>query len=91
MFSNVVIGKPLLPPEELLALNSDDWEKTEKQQTLFTETRYLPAIMKEAGIVSSTNEVRRNSQNYNVLLKTPNCLMIRPCSNNRYCTDDKEV
>ena len=52
MFSNVVIGKPLLPPEELLALNSDDWEKTEKQQTLFTETRYLPAIMKESGIVS---------------------------------------
>ena len=37
-----------------------DWEENEKQNTLFTETRFLPAIMKEAGLVKSINEVRRN-------------------------------
>lgn len=35
----------------------------------FTETRYLPAVMKEAGIVLSTNEVRKNKPQYNVTLE----------------------
>lgn len=60
MFQNVVIGKPITEPWELLALDKKDWEENEKKNTLFTETRWLPAIMKEAGIVKSANEVRRN-------------------------------
>ena len=77
MIANVVIGKPLVSPESLLALDQEDWEHIEKEQTLFTETRYLPAIMKEAGIVSSTNEVRRNNQKYNITLEKPDCMMIK--------------
>ena len=77
MFTNVVVGKPLVSLDTLLALNKEDWEQNEKKATLFTETRYLPAIMKEAGIVSSTNEVRRNNQKYNVTLDKPDCVMIK--------------
>lgn len=60
MFLNIVIGNPLVHPMELIALDANDWETNEKAQTYFTETRYLPAVLKEAGIVSSTGEVRRN-------------------------------
>lgn len=51
MFLNVVIGKPLVDPKTLLALDDLDWKNNEQPQTLFTETRYLPAVMKEAGVV----------------------------------------
>lgn len=77
MFLNVVIGTPLVTPEELLALNRNDWEQNEKTKTLFTGTRYLPAILKEAGVVSSTNEVRRNNPKLNITLNTPDCMMIK--------------
>ena len=60
MFHNVVIGKPLVEPWVLLANDKKDWIETEEKDTLFTSTRCLPAVMKEAGIVSSTGEVRRN-------------------------------
>lgn len=59
-YRNVVIGKPLVEPWELIALDEDDWENNEKEYTLFTDSRYLPAVLKEAGLVSSTREIRRN-------------------------------
>lgn len=60
MFQNVVVGKPIVNVDSLFATDLNDWEDNEKKNTLFTETRFLPAIMKEAGIVQSTSEVRRN-------------------------------
>lgn len=54
MFHNVVIGKPLVEPWVLLAHDKQDWLETEEKDTLFTDTRFLPAVMKEAGVVSST-------------------------------------
>ena len=60
MFHNVVVGKPIVNVSSLFAVDERDWEENEKKNTLFTETRFLPAIMKEAGIVQSTGEVRRN-------------------------------
>lgn len=59
-FQNVVIGTPLCNPATLISDNFNDWESDDKAQTLFTETRWLPAVLKEAGVVPSTNEVRRN-------------------------------
>ena len=59
-FQNVVVGDPLVEPWELLAFNEQDWEENEKANTIFTETRWLPTIMKEAGLVKSNNEVRKN-------------------------------
>ena len=60
MIQNVVIGDILISPEKLFAKDLEDWENNERHQTLFTQTRFLPAILKEAGIVNSTSEIRRN-------------------------------
>ena len=77
MFLNVVIGKPLVDPKTLLALDELDWKNNEHPQTLFTETRYLPAVMKEAGVVQSTSEVRKNRPDLNISLENPDCLWVK--------------
>ena len=77
MFHNVVIGKPLVEPWVLLAHDQRDWLETEEKDTLFTETRFLPAVMKEAGVVSSTGEVRRNKPDLCITLDKPDCLNIK--------------
>jgi hypothetical protein len=59
MFQNVVIGYPIIDPKELISIDDKDWE-SEKQNTLFTNSRFLPAVLKEAGVVNSTSEVRKN-------------------------------
>lgn len=77
MFHNVVVGKPIVEPKELLATDDRDWEENEKKITLFTETRFLPAIMKEAGIVQSTGEVRRNRPDFMITLINLDFLIIK--------------
>ena len=77
MFLNVVIGKPLVDPKTLLALDDLDWKNNEQPQILFTETRYLPAVMKEAGVVQSTSEVRKNRPDLNISLENPDCLWVK--------------
>lgn len=77
MFHNVVIGKPLVEPSTLLASDLTDWEETEKKNTLFTDNRYLPAVMKEAGVVSSTGEVRRNRPDLCITLDEIDCINIK--------------
>lgn len=77
MFLNVVIGKPLVDPKTLLTLDDLDWKNNEQPQTLFTETRYLPAVMKKAGVVQSTSEVRKNRPDLNISLENPDCLWVK--------------
>ena len=77
MFHNVVIGKPIVDAISLLALDKRDWEENEKKDTLFTETRFLPAIMKEAGIVQSTGEVRRNKPELCITLDKLDCINLK--------------
>lgn len=77
MFLNVVIGNPLVDPKTLLALDDLDWKNNEQPQTLFTETRYLPAVMKESGMVQSTSEVRKNHPDLNISLENPDCLWVK--------------
>lgn len=77
MFLNVVIGKPLVDPKTLLALDDLDWKNNEQPQTLFTETKYLPAVMKEAGVIQSTSEVRKNRPDLNISLENPDCLWVK--------------
>lgn len=76
MFLNVVIGKPLVDSKCLLALDDSDWQNNEQPQTLFTETRYLPVVMKEAGVVQSTSEVRKNRSDLNISLEKPDYLWV---------------
>lgn len=77
MFQNIVIGKPLVTVSTLLAFDEKDWEEHEKKVTLFTETRSLPHIMKEAGLVSSISEVKRNQPQLCINLNTPDCLWLK--------------
>ncbi len=77
MFQNVVVGTSLVPPMDVFAFDENDWENNEKSQTLFTDTRFLPAIMKEAGIVNSTGEVRRNKPELVITLDAPDFLIIK--------------
>ena len=77
MYQNVVIGTPLVHPSELLAYDATDWEKNEKEQTLFTNTRYLPMILKEAGIVQSTREVKRNRPEFDRTLDMPDYIELK--------------
>lgn len=77
MFHNVVIGNPIVDTKTLLALDERDWEENEKKNTLFTNTRFLPAIMKEAGIVQSTGEVRRNRPELVKTLDNLDCINLK--------------
>lgn len=75
-YFNIVIGTPLVEPSELLASDLRDWEENEKPHTLFTNQNYLPGILKEAGIVQSTSEVRKNKPHLNIVLDKPDCIWV---------------
>lgn len=77
MIQNVVIGKLLCEPYQLFALDKEDWEQVEEPITMFTEERFLPKIMIEAGIVKSINEVRRNQPKLMVTLDKVDYLEIK--------------
>jgi len=76
MYHNIVIGSPLVNPKELLAFDERDWEENEKEKTLFTTQSHLPGALKEAGVVPSTSEVRRNRPDLNILLSKPDCFWV---------------
>lgn len=77
MIQNVVIGNPIVEPSLLLATDEDDWNKNEKDFTMFTEERFLPEIMKQSGIVKSISEVRRNKPELMVTLDKLDFLKIK--------------
>lgn len=77
MFENIVIGTPLVDPSALFSSSDEDWANIEKPKTLFTEERNLPRLMKEAGIVSSLSEVRRNQPKLCIDLTEPDFLRIK--------------
>ena len=60
---NVVIGKPMVNPIQMFALDESDWNRIEQEKTYYTEERYLPKILVELGIYPSINEIRRNKPN----------------------------
>ena len=77
MFHNVVVGNPIVSASSLIALDDKDWEENEKDKTLFTDTRFLPAIMKEAGVVDSIGEVRRNRPELCITLDKLDCINVK--------------
>ena len=64
MFQNVVIGKLLCDEKDLFAYNEDDWIENESKLTLYTDERFLPRILVQAGIVKSVSEVKRNKPEF---------------------------
>lgn len=77
MIQNIVIGTPLVGLEHLLAYDFEDYIKNERTQTHFTNERSLPVVLKEAGIVPSTGEVRRNRPELVVTLDKPDCFWVK--------------
>ena len=77
MYQNIVIGTSLVPVKELLASSNEDWTEIESKVTFYTQERYLPAILKEAGIVKSTSEVRRNRPDLCKVLSEPDCFWLK--------------
>lgn len=77
MFHNVVVGNPIVSASSLITLDDKDWEENEKDKTLFTDTRFLPAIMKEAGVVDSIGEVRRNRPELCITLDKLDCINVK--------------
>ena len=57
---NIVIGKPVVEPQQLFAADENDWKRTEEEKIYFTEERFLPRILVDIGIYPSVSEIRRN-------------------------------
>lgn len=57
---NIVIGKPIVEPSTMFSLDENDWNRTEKEKTYYTDERFLPRILIDIGIYPSVNEIRRN-------------------------------
>ena len=77
MLHNIVIGVPLVEPWKLISVSEEEFEKFDKRDTLFTNNRFLPAILVEAGIVSSRGEVRRNKPELCTELTNLDCLWVK--------------
>ena len=65
---NIVIGKPIAEPQQMFALDENDWNRIEKANTYYTNERFLPRILVELGIYPSISEIRRNKPNLMVSL-----------------------
>ena len=57
---NIVIGKPIIEPSTMFAINEYDWNNVEREKTYYTDERFLPRILVDIGIYPSVNEIRRN-------------------------------
>lgn len=79
-YENIVIGKPICTPQEMFCTEinpEEEWMKTEKDKTLFTEQRFLPDILVELKIAKSKNEVTKNRPELFVTLDKPDFLEIK--------------
>lgn len=65
---NVVIGKSIIEPQQMFALDENDWLRIEQEKTYYTSERFLPRILVELGIYPSISEIRRNKPNLMVSL-----------------------
>jgi len=74
---NVVIGKPLCSEYLFFAYDEEDWEKIEKDKTVWTEEKYLPRILVEYKFMKSINEIKRNRPDLCVILNKLDFLKIK--------------
>ena len=77
MFHNIVIGKPLVDAWTLISSSQEEFEKFDERDTLFTEERFLPAVLVEAGVVKSRGEVKRNKPELCVVLNDLDCFWVK--------------
>lgn len=84
MIQNIVIGKPLVEPWSLISYNKEDFEKNDKEYTMFTEERFLPTLLVNAGVVKSKSEIKRNKPEFWITLDTLDCLWVKWGKNKIY-------
>lgn len=77
MFHNIIIGKPLVEPWTLISSSQEEFKQFDERDTLFTEERFLPAVLVEAGIVKSRGEVKRNKPELCVALNDLDCFWVK--------------
>lgn len=77
MFHNIVIGKPLVDVWTLISSTEEEFEKFDKKDTLFTEERFLPALLVDAGVVKSRGEVKRNKPELCISLNNLDCIWVK--------------
>ena len=65
---NIVIGNPIVEPQQIFALDENDWNRIEQEKTYFTNERFLPRILVKLDIYPSISEIRRNKPNLMVSL-----------------------
>lgn len=65
---NIVIGKPIVEPSTMFALDEEDWKNVEEEKTYYTEERFLPRILVDIGVYPSVSEIRRNKPELMVTL-----------------------
>ena len=77
MFHNVVIGRPLVEPWKLISTSKEEFEQFDARETLFTDERFLPAVLVAAGAVKSRSEVKRNKPELCITLTQPDCFWVK--------------
>ena len=77
MFHNIVIGKPLVDAWTLISSTEEEFEKFDKKDTLFTNERFLPALLVDAGVVKSRGEVKRNKPELCINLDNLDCMWVK--------------
>ena len=77
MFQNVVIGRPLVEPWKLISTSKEEFEQFDARETLFTDERFLPAVLVAAGAVKSRSEVKRNKPELCITLTQPDCFWVK--------------
>lgn len=77
MFHNIVIGKPLVDAWTLISSTEEEFEKFDKKDTLFTQERFLPALLVDAGVVKSRGEVKRNKPELCITLNNLDCIWVK--------------
>ena len=77
MTHNIIIGKPLVDPWQLLSTTQEEYETNDIRDTLFTDERDLPTLMVMSGMVKSKSEIRRNKPQLCIKLNDLDCIMIK--------------
>ncbi len=75
IYYNVCIGKSDLV-KTMFATADDDWEVV-KESILFTEMRYLPALLVRCGVAKTINEVVKKKPELDKRLEEPDFVVVK--------------
>lgn len=74
---NIVIGNPIVEPWTLISNSKEEFDNFDKKETLFTNERFLPALLVKIGLAKSNSEVKRNKPELCVVLNNLDCIWVK--------------